>query len=159
MDVVSHSPAQHILVPQPGVKEADEAAAALHAVLRVAAAEQPTRPFTSLILCDLERRGHRDASSGDSFGVASFGSVSAQPKLTPVAPGEWRSALSSHSWRAPPNNSSDKSSWNEYALEGVCAPFMIFQHFCQFMQEVKATCQPAVLSMQLSAAAWARSAT
>ena len=93
MDVVSHSPALYIIVPQPGVKQPDEAATALHAVLRVAAAEQPTRPFTSLFLCDLERSGHRIASSGDSYGVASFGCVSAQPELTPVAPGEWPSAL------------------------------------------------------------------
>ena len=93
MDVVSHSPAQHMMVPQPGIKQPDEAAAALHAVLRVAAAEQPTRPFTSLHLCDLERSGHRIASSGDSYGVASFGSVSALPELTPVAPGEWPRAL------------------------------------------------------------------
>ena len=93
MDVVSQSAAQHIIVPQPGVKQPDEAAAALHAVLRVAAAEQPTRPFTSLILCDLERSGHRITSSGDSYEVASFGSVSVQSYLTPVAPGEWPSAL------------------------------------------------------------------
>ena len=88
LDVASHSPIQHITVPQPGLQQPDRAAAALHAVLRVAAAEEPTRPLTSLILCELERGGRSIASSGDSYGIASYGCVSAWPELIPMAPGK-----------------------------------------------------------------------
>ena len=59
----------------------------MHAVLRVAAAEDPSRHFGSLQETDVSRERATAISRAGSYGLASFGAVSAQPQLLPLEPG------------------------------------------------------------------------
>lgn len=87
MTVTSHLPASHVTLPQPALGQPDQAAAAVHAVLRVAAAEDPSRHFGSLQETDVSRERATANSRADSYGLASFGAVSAQLQLLPLESG------------------------------------------------------------------------
>lgn len=87
MSVTSHLPASHVTLPQPALGQPDQAAAAIRAVLRVAAAEDLSRRFGSLQETDVLRESATANSRADSYGLASFGAVLAQPQLLPLEPG------------------------------------------------------------------------
>jgi hypothetical protein len=87
MTVTSHLPASHVTVPQTAHGRPDQAAAAVHAVLRVAAAEDPSRHFASLQETDVKKERATTSTRADSYGLASFGGVLAQPQLLPQQAG------------------------------------------------------------------------
>ena len=96
--MVSQSQASHITAAQPALERPDQAVAAMHAVLRVAAAEDPSRHSASRLWSQTANRRFSEASKADSYGVASFGNISAQPELTPFEPGRFHMAYHSSSF-------------------------------------------------------------
>jgi len=89
MGVLSASPAPHIVLAQSNLEQPEQTAAAMHAVLRVAAAEHPSRRYSSMLGSDLVSKNARLGMQADSYGAASFGDVLAQPELTPAQIGRF----------------------------------------------------------------------
>ena len=83
------SVASPMALPQLGPRDPNLAAAAMHAVLRVAAAEDVSRQYCCLHTSDLSSRSAEwNRQQADSFGSASFGHVYALPELTRLQPGK-----------------------------------------------------------------------
>ena len=89
MGVLSASPAPHIVLAQSNLEQPEQRAAAMHAVLRVAAAEHPSRRNSSMLGSDLVSKNAKTGMQADSYGTASFGDVLAQPELTPAQRGRF----------------------------------------------------------------------
>ncbi len=89
MGVLSASPAPHIVLAQSSLEQPEQTAAAMHAVLRVAAAEHPSRIYSSMLGSDLVSKKARTGMQADSYGAASFGNVLAMPELTPALIGRF----------------------------------------------------------------------
>ena len=88
MNIACESAASHVELPQPGLGRPDLAAAAMLAVLRVAAAEDPSRQCCSFLGSGLSSKSILLDGQADSYGVASIGNVNAQPELTSLQPGK-----------------------------------------------------------------------
>ena len=97
------SVASPVALPQLGPRQPDLANAAMHSVLRVAAAEDPSRHCCSLLVSHLSGKGAQtNKRQADSFGSASFGHVYAQPELTPLQPGKLKgSEVLASVWTSP----------------------------------------------------------
>lgn len=81
--------ASHAASPQPGLWHSYLAAAVMSAVLRVAAAEDSSRQYSSLFVSHLSRNSAKlDGQEADSFGCASSDNTIARPQLTAVQPGK-----------------------------------------------------------------------
>ena len=88
LEMTSESATSHLELYQLGLGQPELAAAAMHAVLRVTAAEDSSRQCRSFFVSSLSGRVTRfDGEQADSFGSASFGNICCRPELTPLQPG------------------------------------------------------------------------
>lgn len=89
LEIISGSATSHLGFHQLGLWQPNLEAAAMHAVLRVAAAEDISRQCRSFFVSHLSSKVAKfNEQQADTFGSASFGNACARPELTPLQTGE-----------------------------------------------------------------------